>query len=215
MKIFLDSANLDEIQRASAAGLIDGLTTNPSLLARARVVREEFVPAACALVQGPVSVPVRATEADAIVLEGRTLAKLHDDVVVKIGIDAEGLRAIAKLQSEGIRTHATLCCSAAQALLAARAGAHFVSPLLGRLEDLGLPALDLVAEIIEIYDNYEFDTQIMVASLRSVWHVQESARLGADAATMPLGLLQDLARHPLTASLQERFQAEWKRRSAR
>jgi len=212
MKLFLDSANLDEIRAVAATGLIEGLTTNPTLLARERVRREEFVPAACALVQGPVSVPVRSLEAEAIVQEGRTLAKLHDAVVVKIGIDPQGLRAIAKLQSEGIRTHATLCCSSAQALLAARAGAHFVSPLLGRLEDLGEPALDLVAQIIEIYDNYEFDTQIMVASVRSVWHVQEAARLGADAATLPGPLLDGLARHPLTVSLQERFQAEWKRR---
>jgi transaldolase len=211
MKIFLDSANLDEIRAATASGVIDGLTMNPALLARERVVREELVPAVCALVQGPVSVPVRATETEAMVVEGRALAKLHDDVVVKIGIDAPGLQAIAKLQSEGIRTHATLCCSSAQALLAARAGAFFVSPLLGRLEDLGVPALQLVAEIIEIYDNYEFDTQIMVASLRSVWHVQEAARLGADAATMPRALLGALAEHPLTASLQERFQADWKR----
>lgn len=212
MKLFLDSANLDEIRATLATSVIDGLTTNPSLLARERVTREEFVPAACALVQGPVSVPVRALEAEAIVHEGRSLAKLHDDVVVKIGIDPEGLRAIAKLQSEGIRTHATLCCTSAQALLAARAGAYYVSPLLGRLEDLGLPALELVAQMIEIYDNYDFDTQIMVASLRSVWHVQEAARLGADAATLPRPLLEGLARHPLTASLQERFQAEWKRR---
>jgi transaldolase len=211
MKLFLDSANLDEIRALAARGSLDGLTTNPGLIARERVVLEEFVPAACALVQGPVSVPVRATEAEAIVLEGRTLAKLHDDVVVKIGIDPEGLQAIAKLHSEGIRTHATLCCSGSQALLAARAGAYFVSPLLGRLEDLGVPALDLVAQMIEIYDNYEFDTQIMVASVRSVWHVQESARLGADAATLPRALLDGLARHPLTESLQERFQADWKR----
>jgi transaldolase len=212
MKLFLDSANLGEIRAVLDAASIDGLTTNPTLIAREAVVLEEFVPAACALVQGPVSVPVRSTTADEMVLEGRTLAALHDDVVVKIGIDPAGLRAMAKLHSEGIRTHATLCSSAAQALLAARAGAYFVSPLLGRLEDCGVPALDLVAQIIEIYDNYEFDTQIMVASVRSVWHVQEVARLGADAATLPRALLDALARHPLTDSLQERFQADWKRR---
>lgn len=211
MKLFLDSANLAEIRAVAATGLIEGLTTNPGLLAREGVRRSEFVPAACALVPGPVSVPVRANEAEAIVQEGRKLAKLHDAVVVKIGVDGEGLRAIAKLQSEGIRTHATLCCSPAQALLAARAGAYFVSPLLGRLEDLGEPALELVASIIEIYDNYEFDTQIMVASLRSVLHVQESARLGVDAATVSRPLLEALARHPLTESLQESFRAEWKR----
>jgi transaldolase len=212
MKLFLDSANLGEIRAVLDAASIDGLTTNPTLIAREAVVLEEFVPAACALVQGPVSVPVRSTTADEMVLEGRTLAALHDDVVVKIGIDPAGLRAMTKLHSEGIRTHATLCSSAAQALLAARAGAYFVSPLLGRLEDCGVAALDLVAQIIEIYDNYEFDTQIMVASVRSVWHVQEAARLGADAATLPRALLDALARHPLTDILQERFQADWKRR---
>jgi transaldolase len=211
MKLFLDSANLDEIRAAVAHGSIDGITTNPVLLARERVVLEEFLPVACGLVAGPVSAPVRSEECDAIVREGRELAKLHDGVAVKIGIDLEGLRAIAKLHAEGIRTHATLCCSANQALLAARAGADFVSPLVGRVDAAGGKGLELVSQIIDIYDNYDFDTQILVASLRTPSDILESARLGADGITAPRALLEELARHPLSESVQAEFRAEWKR----
>jgi transaldolase len=207
LKLFLDSADLAEVR--AAAPDIDGITMNPALLARARVAVEEFVPQAAALVRGTVSVPVRATECDAIVREGRSLAKLHDAVAVKIGIDPEGVRAIARLHSEGIRTHATLCCSANQALVAARAGADWVSPLLGRLDAIGASGLELLAQVIEIYDQYDFDTQIMVASLRSPADVQEVARLGADAITAGWRILDVLARHPLTDSMQRDFQADW------
>jgi transaldolase len=210
MKLFLDSANLDEIRAAVAAGLVDGITTNPTLLAREHVVLEEFLPQVCELVAGPVSAPVRGTDADEIVREGRALAKLHDGVTVKIGIDLEGLRAVAKLHAEGIRTHATLCCSAHQALLAARAGADFVSPLVGRVNAAGGNGLELVSQIIDIYDNYEFDTQILVASLRSPSDVIESARLGADGITAPKALLEELARHPLSDSIQLEFRESWK-----
>lgn len=211
MKLFLDSADLDEIRAVAALGWVDGVTMNPALLARNHVRLEEFIPVVCALIAGSVSAPVRAVEAELIVREGRSLAKLHDAVVVKIGIDSEGLRAIARLHSEGIRTHATLCCSPNQALLAARCGADFVSPLVGRVDAFGGSGLDLVATILEIYDNYEYDTQVMVASLRNAVQVQEVARLGADAATLPKSLLDELAHHPVTQQLQRAFQADWDR----
>jgi len=211
MKIFVDSADLEEIRSAVALGYLDGVTMNPAMLSRPRVDLQEVLPRICALVNGPVSAPVRATEAEAIVVEGRGLARLHDNVVVKIPIRHDGLRAMAKLHSEGIRTHATLCCSANQALLAAKSGAHFVSPFVGRLDDLGAAGMDLVAHIIDIFDNYEVDTEVLVASVRHPLHVQEAARLGADGCTMPLGVLEDLARHPLTDTLYDRYLADWKR----
>ena len=211
MKIFLDSADLDEIRDAVAAGLVDGLTTNPSLLARARVEPGKFLAAVCRLVPGPISFPVRGVEAEEMVLEGRALAGVDDRVVVKIPITPAGLRAIARLHGEGVRTHATLCCSATQALLAARSGADFVSPLVGRLEERGEPGLELVSQMVDIYDNYEYDTQIIAASIRKPQQVQEVARLGADGVTVPKSVLDALARHPLTDSLQEAFLADWKR----
>lgn len=211
MKLLLDSADAGEIRAAVELGWIDGVTTNPALLARARTTPRDLIAAVAELVGGPVSVPVRASEVDAIVREGRELAQLHENVVVKIPIHAAGLRAMTKLHSEGVRTHATLCCSASQALLVARAGAEFLSPPVGRLAEQGGSGFDLVAQIIEIYDNYDFDTQIVVASVRSTAHVLEAARLGADACTVPRGILDELVRHPLTERLQAEFLADWKR----
>jgi len=193
------------------SGLVDGLTTNPSLLARARVVPEEFLAAVSELVPGPVSFPVRSVETDDIVREGRALAAAHERLVVKIPITPAGLRAIARLHGEGVRTHATLCCTASQALLAARSGADFVSPLVGRLEERGEPGLELVSQIVDIYDNYEYDTQIIAASIQKLQYVHEVARLGADGVTVPKPLFDALFRHPLTDSMQETFLAEWKR----
>jgi transaldolase len=209
MKIFLDSANLDEIRSAVAAGSIDGLTTNPSLLAREHVDLDSFLAAVCEIVPGPVSAPVRATDPEAIVSEARTLARRHDRLIAKIPITTAGLQAMARLHGEGIRTHATLCCSAAQALLAARAGAHFVSPLVGRLEEHGEAGLEIVSQIVDIYDNYDYDTQIVVASIKKPQHVLEAARLGADGVTVPKRLLDELVRHPLTDSIQRAFLADW------
>jgi transaldolase len=211
MKLFIDSADVDEIRAAAALGVVDGVTTNPALLARRKVRLLDLLPEICALVDGPVSAPARGVETEALVAEGRLLAKVHDNVVIKIPIHADGLRAMSKLHSEGIRTHATLCCSAGQALLAAKSGADFVSPLVGRLDELGGAGLDLVADIIEIYDNYEFDAQIVVASVRHALHVQESALLGADACTVPWRVLQDLMRHPLADSLHSAYLADWPR----
>ncbi len=211
MKLLLDSANLDEVRAALALGFLDGVTTNPSLLASAGARLDEFIAGACALVDGPVCVPARGVETDAIVAEGRRLAGLHDHVVVKIPIHPSGLRALAKLHSEGVRTHATLCCTANQALLAARCGADFVSPLVARIEETGAKGFEVVSQILEIYDQFDFDTQVMVASVRTPAQVQEAAVLGADACTMSLAVLRQLVHHPLTESLNERFLADWDR----
>jgi len=211
MKIFLDSANPGEVRTLVAQYAIDGITMNPGLLAREKVRLETVLATLCELSPGPVSVPVRAVEADAIVAEGRALAAHSDRITIKIPIHAAGLRAIAKLHSEGIRTHATVCCSANQGLLAARAGADYVSPLVGRLDETGVSGMDLVAQLIEIYDQYDYDTQIMVASLRTTTHVQEAALLGVDAVTLPRRLLEELAQHPLSDRVHEEFLAAWKR----
>jgi transaldolase len=213
LKLYLDSADLDEIRAAAAAGWIDGVTMNPALLSRANADLESLVPAVGALVDGPVCVPAQGGDPDAIVRDGRALAKLHDSVVVKVAIDPVGLRALAKLHSEGIRTHATLCCSLNQALLAAHAGADYVSPIVGRLEESGQPGMVLVSQIIDVYDNYDYDTQIVVASLRTPEHVQESALLGADAVTVRPALLEQMLQHPLTSRIQGEFLAAWKRGS--
>jgi len=211
VRLLVDSADLDDVRAAHALGILDGVTTNPSLLARTGVRLDDFLASVCGLVSGPVCVPARGLEADAIVAEGRRLAGLHDNVVVKIPLQANGLVALAKLHSEGVRTHATLCCTANQALLAARAGADFVSPVVARLQDMGANGFEVVAQILEIYDHYDFDTQVMVASVRTPLHVQEAAVLGADACTMPLAVLRQLVEHPLTTSIQERFNADWDR----
>ncbi|MFQ5599363.1 MAG: transaldolase family protein [Candidatus Krumholzibacteriia bacterium] len=211
MKLFIDSADLDEIRAAAALGVLDGVTTNPGLLAACDVPVAELVPEICSIVDGPVSVPVRGDNRERIVEAGRAAARLHDNVVIKVPLHGDGLGAMSRLRSEGIRTHATLCCSASQALLAARCGAWFVSPFVGRVDALGASGTELVAQIVDIYDNYEFDTQIMVASVRSVMHVQESALLGADACTMPLAVLEELVRHPLTETLHAEYLADWTR----
>lgn len=211
MKIFLDSANPDEVRAVAAQFAIDGVTMNPGLLAREKVRLEDVLAAICERSPGPVSAPVRAADADGIVTEGRALAELSERIVVKIPIHAAGLKAMAKLHSEGIRTHATVCCTANQGLLAARAGADFVSPLVGRLEGAGVSGMDLVAQILEIYDQYDYDTQVMVASLRTTTHVQDAALLGVDAVTLPRRLLEELAQHPLSDRIHEEFLAAWKR----
>jgi transaldolase len=211
VKLFLDSCRADEVREASAAYLLDGVTMNPSLLARERVALDQVIETVCELSPGPVSVPVRAEATDAIVDEGRALAARHERIVIKIPIHPAGLRAIARLHREGIRTHATLCCSPAQALLAARAGADWVSPLVGRVDESGGAGLEVVSHILEIYDNYEFDTQVMVASLRTAAQVQDAARLGVDAVTVSRRLLGELVEHPVTARVHEEFVQAWKK----
>jgi len=212
MKIFLDTADLDEIRRAASAGLIDGITTNPTLLAQSagdRDPRDIFVEI-CEVVQGPVSAEVVATEADAMIREGTSLAELHEHIVVKLPLTEDGLRACRALTSSGIRTNVTLCFSPAQALLAAKAGATYISPFVGRLDDIGHDGMELVRQIREVYDNYGMETELLAASLRHTRHVVEAIALGADVATLPPKVLYQLLKHPLTDQGLERFLADWK-----
>ncbi|CAN5728749.1 fructose-6-phosphate aldolase [soil metagenome] len=212
MKIFLDTADLDEIRRAADAGLIDGITTNPSLMAKALGdgdPREHFSKI-CALVDGPISAEVVALDAEGMVTQGRELAALHENIVVKLPITEDGLRACRTLTGEGIDTNLTLCFSTAQALLAAKAGATFVSPFVGRLDDVGHDGMEIIGEIREVYETYGFDTEILAASLRHPRHVLEAMLAGADAATLPSSVLYQLLRHPLTDSGLARFMEDWK-----
>jgi len=211
VQLFLDSARLEDIRAASASGFLDGVTTNPALLAQESADIEDLVHEVCTLVAGPICVPVRATRASEIVQEARGLAELDDRVVVKIPIHDEGLRAMARLHSEGIRTHATLCCTPAQALLAAKCGAYFVSPFVARLDASGFDGNEVVAQILEIYDNYEFDTRVMVASIRTTLQVQEAAVLGVDGATVSWPVFRELHRHPLSDTLNQKYNADWPR----
>lgn len=211
MQLFLDSARLEDIRAAAASGFLDGVTTNPALLARESADIEELVREVCSLLPGPICIPVRAERTAEIVQEARRLAQLEDRVIVKIPINEEGLRAMARLHSEGIRTHATLCCTPAQALLAAKCGAYFVSPFVARLDASGFDGKEVVAQILEIYDNYEFDTRVMVASIRTTLQVQEAAVLGVDGATVSWAVLKDLHRHPLSDALNQKYRADWSR----
>lgn len=209
MKLFIDTANINEIKEAAALGIIDGVTTNPTLIAREgrdfiAVVRE-----ICAIVDGPVSAEVVSLKADEMVKEARPLAKIHKNIVIKIPIIPEGLKAAKILSGEGINTNLTLCFSPAQALLAAKAGATYVSPFIGRLDDIGQVGMDLIRDIRTIFRNYSFATQIIVASVRNPVHVLESALAGADIATVPYNVLMSLAKHPLTDVGVERFLKDW------
>jgi transaldolase len=211
MKLFLDTANLKEIQDAARYGLIDGVTTNPSLAAREGRPFHDLIREICRIVQGPVSAEVVGVEADAMVAEGRVLAKLDDHVVVKIPMIPEGLRAIRTLSADGIRINTTLIFSPTQALLAAKAGATYVSPFIGRLDDIGQVGMELIQQIVTIFRNYDFPTQVLVASVRNPTHVVEAALLGADVATMPYGVLQQLAKHPLTDIGLKKFLEDWEK----
>jgi len=208
MKIFIDSADLDEIKRAAQMGVLDGCTTNPSLLAKVGRKIETAVPEICEIVAGPVSAEVVAVEYDAILKEARQLARLHENVVVKVPLLVDGLRAVKTLKREGIRTNVTLCFSAAQALLAAKAGAAYISPFIGRIDDTAYEGISLVEQIVAIYDNYGFDTEVLAASIRHPVHVVESAMAGAHCATMPLKVIEQLFHHPLTDVGLEKFLAD-------
>jgi transaldolase len=211
MKIFLDTANLDEIREAASLGVLDGVTTNPSLLARETGDPEEILVEICTTVNGPISGEVVATDAAGMIKEGRHLASLHENVVVKIPCIHEGLKATKVLSGEGKRINMTLIFSPTQALLAAKAGARYVSPFLGRLDDIATPGMDLVADIIQIFDHYDFDCEVLAASLRHPLHVVEAARLGADIATMPMSVFSKLLNHPLTDSGLKRFLDDWEK----
>ncbi len=213
MKIFLDTADLAEIRRAAEAGLIDGITTNPSLMAKSAGDDDpasHFL-AICELVDGPVSAEVVAIDPDGMVREGLRLAAIHENVVVKVPVTENGLRACRTLRGEGVRVNVTLCFQASQALLAAKAGATYISPFLGRIDDVSGEGMDLVHQIRQVYDNYDLETEILAASLRHPRHVVEAMMIGSDCATMPPKVLWQLLRHPLTDLGLTRFLEDWKK----
>ncbi len=211
MKLFIDSGNLDEIRSLVPLGIIDGITTNPSLLAKEGGDSRKLLKQICDLVKGPVSAEVVATDFDGMVKEGRDLATIDDHIVVKVPFGKAGVRACGALSHEGIKVNVTLCFSAAQALLAAKVGATFVSPFVGRLDDIATSGMGLIEEIVQIYDNYEFGTEVLVASVRHPIHVVEAARLGADVCTCPTKVIDSLFNHPLTDIGLARFLADWKK----
>jgi len=211
MKFFIDTANLDEIREAESMGMADGVTTNPSLIAKEGGDFETIIRRICEIVDGPISAEVIAVDHETMVKEARELAAIHDNIVVKIPMTVDGLKAVRQLAEEGIKTNVTLVFSPLQALMAAKAGATYVSPFVGRLDDLSQEGLLLVEQIVEIYSNYAFDTEIIVASVRNPLHVLESAMLGADIATVPLSVLKKLAAHPMTDKGLEAFLDDWKK----
>ena len=211
MQFFIDSADISEIKKALAMGLCDGVTTNPSLVAKTGKRFSEVLREVTALVPGPVSAEVTAVDYEGMMTEARRYAKVADNVVVKVPLLVEGLRAVRDLTSEGIRTNVTLCFSPVQALLAAKAGATYVSPFVGRLDDISEDGMAAVAQILEIYRNDDFTTQVLVASVRHPIHVLVAARLGADVATLPFNVIEGLARHPLTDAGLKKFLADWEK----
>ncbi len=209
MQIFLDTANLDQIKEAASWGILDGATTNPTLLSKENLNFEDLIKKICKIVQGPVSVECVSTKSEDIIKEARGLAKLADNVVVKIPICVEGLKAIKVVSGEGIKVNTTLIFSPNQALLAAKAGARFVSPFVGRLDDISHQGMNLVAVIVTIFNNYGFETEVIVASIRHPLHVLETALMGADIATIPFAVLEKMVKHPLTDIGIEKFLKDW------
>ncbi|HMS32922.1 MAG TPA: fructose-6-phosphate aldolase [Ignavibacteria bacterium] len=212
MKIFIDTANLDEIREANDMGILDGVTTNPSLVAKEghkdfRSMLEKI----CAIVDGDVSAEVVSVKSDDIIKEGRELAKIHKNIVVKVPLIKEGLKAVKVFSEEGIRTNVTLCFSASQAVLAAKAGAYIISPFVGRLDDISQNGMELISQIVQIYGNYNYQTQVLVASVRHPLHFVDGALIGADIATMPLKVIEQLLKHPLTDIGLNTFLNDWKK----
>ena len=212
MKLFLDTANVKEIQEAASLGLLDGVTTNPSLVSKEGRSFRDVLLEVCQLVDGPISAEVVSVEAEAMIKEGRELAKIHKNIVVKCPLIPEGLKATKKLASEGIRVNVTLCFSPTQALLAAKAGAWCVSPFIGRLDDVSSDGMALIRQILTIYRNYQYKTLVLVASVRHPQHVVEAALAGGDICTMPYAVYQQLFKHPLTDSGLKKFLADWSER---
>jgi transaldolase len=211
MKFFIDTADVKEIREAAAMGLVDGVTTNPSLVAKANRKFRDVLLEICDIVKGPVSAEVTGVKYDEIMREARDLASLRNNIVVKIPLIPEGLKAVRTCADEGIRVNVTLCFSATQALLAAKAGASYISPFVGRLDDISTDGMQLISEILEIYDNYNFPTEVLVASVRSPMHVQQAARMGAHVATCPFSVLMQLAKHPLTDLGLKKFLEDWEK----
>lgn len=212
MKFFIDTANIDEIKKGLDMGMVDGVTTNPSLVAKEQKPFIEILKEICAIVDGPVSAEVVSLDAEGMLREARELAALSDNIVVKIPMIEEGLKAVKKLAAEKIKTNVTLVFSATQALLAAKAGASYVSPFVGRLDDISHVGMDLISDILTINRNYGFDTEIIVASVRSPVHVLEAALIGAEIATIPYKVIAQLAKHPLTDIGMKQFLADWEKR---
>lgn len=212
MKFFIDTANLDEIKEASELGLLDGVTTNPSLVAKeGKIDFKERIAEICEIVEGDVSAEVTAIDTDGMLKQGRDLAKIADNVVVKCPLTWDGLKATKILSEEGTKVNVTLCFSASQALLAAKAGAGYISPFIGRLDDISLNGMDLIRDIVQIYDNYNFETEILAASIRHPMHIVESALAGADVATVPFKVFKQLVKHPLTDKGLDAFLDDWKK----
>jgi transaldolase len=212
MKFFIDTANLDEIRQGVEMGMVDGVTTNPSLVAKEDKPFLEILKEICSVVDGPVSAEVVSLDCDGMLKEARELAKMSDKIVVKVPMIVEGIKAVKQLTSEGIDTNVTLVFSTAQALLAAKAGATYVSPFVGRLDDISQQGMDLVSDIMTIYRNYGYRTEVIVASVRSPMHVMDAAMIGADIATVPLKVIAQLAKHPLTDKGMQQFLADWENR---
>lgn len=211
MKFFIDTANIEEIKKANELGMVDGVTTNPSLVAREGREFRGLLQEICEIVDGPVSAEVVSLEAEGMIREARDLAGVADNIVVKVPLIEEGLKATRVLSGEGIKVNVTLCFSPVQALMAAKAGASFISPFVGRLDDISQVGMELIDQIVTIYDNYGFETEIIVASVRNPTHVLEAALMGADIATIPYKVIAQLIKHPLTDIGLEKFLADWKK----
>jgi transaldolase len=215
MKFFIDSANIDEIREAAGLGILDGVTTNPSLVAREGKDFRQLLDEILAIVDGPVSAEVVATDQEGILREAHELAKIHENIVIKVPLIREGLKAVRRLSDEGIKTNVTLCFSPTQALLAAKAGATYISPFVGRLDDISIDGMELIEQIVTIYGNYNYGTQVLVASIRHPLHVLQAGLLGADVATIPFKIIDQMFAHPLTESGLQRFLDDWKKSDAR
>ncbi len=211
MKFFIDTANIDQIKEAASYGLLDGVTTNPSLVAKEGKNFRELLEEIVKIVDGPISAEVVATDYKGILKEANELAKIHDNIVVKVPLIKEGLKAVKTLAEEEIKTNVTLCFTPSQALLAAKAGAAYISPFVGRLDDISHDGMDLIAQIVQIYKNYNYKTQVLVASIRHPLHLVEAAMIGADVCTMPFDVIEKLFKHPLTDIGLEKFLSDWKK----
>ncbi|MCP4268213.1 MAG: fructose-6-phosphate aldolase [Candidatus Brocadiaceae bacterium] len=211
MKFFIDTADVNEIREAESLGILDGVTTNPTLISKTGRAFKETIEEICTIVKGPVSAEVVSTDAEGIIKEGRELAKIADNIVVKVPLIKDGLKAVKALTSEGIKVNVTLCFSSNQALLAAKAGGTYISPFVGRLDDKGHTGMDIIDEIRTIYDNYDFDTEIIVASIRSPLHVRDSALMGADIVTVPFDVFNKIVQHPLTDEGLKKFLEDWEK----
>jgi len=210
MKFFIDSAKIEEIREAASFGILDGVTTNPSLVAKEGKNFRQLLDEILEVVDGPISAEVIATDVESILAEGRELAAIHKNIVIKVPLMKDGLKAVKVFSSEGIRTNVTLCFSATQALMAAKAGASYISPFVGRLDDISTDGMQLIEQIIRIYDNYGFGTEVLVASVRHPMHVVQAALMGADIATIPFKIIDQMFHHPLSKSGLDAFLSDWK-----